>query len=129
MLFSKIEITDGVLDTNNDSYPLIPGTTFTVSRPFKATGFGIAVLLSTYGIAFHNLLRPEEIAIIAGCAAALAIAGNTIGHLSLIHLHLRHANQSVAVWGTYRHLNRVRRQVAESANGARSKSNTEGDKS
>lgn len=118
MIFGKAEIRvtetgSRELETNNDTYALTPNTTFSVLRPFRVSGIGIAVLLSAFGIAFTDLLKPGELWIISGCAALSFVAGNSLAHLVLTNRELRGTDLSTAVWGTYRHLNRVRRQIAE----------------
>ena len=118
MIFGTVEVGPGVLHTHNDSYALSPNTTLSVLRPFRVMGIGMAGLLAAFGWAFHDLLFPGEIAVIAGCSAVLIVAGNSIAHLVVVNRDLHQSDLSIAVWGTYRHLNRVRRAVADAINPA-----------
>lgn len=121
MIFGKAEVRvtetgSRELETNNDTYALTPNMTFSVLRPFRVSGIGIAVLLSAFGIAFTDLLKLGELWIISGCATLFFVAGNSLAQLVLTNRELRGTDLSTAVWGTYRHLNRVRRQIAQANN-------------
>jgi hypothetical protein len=120
MVFSKIEIVNGVLHTSNDSYPLTPNTTFSAPRPFRAMGIVTALMISAFGVAFSDLLFWNELGIVTLSAAACFFLGNTIAHLLIVNSDLRGSDLSVAAWGTYRHLNQVRRELADAARAPRS---------
>lgn len=113
MIFGTVEIGAGVLHTHNHSYALTRNTNFSAPRPFRASGIGVAVLISAFGFAFRDLLYPMEICVVAGCAIAAFGLGNSIAHLLIINKDLRGSDSSVAVWGTYRHLSLIRRQLAD----------------
>lgn len=114
MIFSKIEINNGVLHTSNDSYALTSNTTFSAPRPFRAAGIVTATMIVAFGIAFADLLYWHESLTVAISAAACFVVGNTISHLLIVNSDLRGSDLSVAAWGTYHHLNRVRRELANS---------------
>lgn len=114
MVFSKIEIDNGVLHTSNDSYALTPNTTFSAPRPFRAVGIVTALMISAFGVAFSDLLFWHELGVVTICAAISFLLGNSIAHLLIVNSDLRGSDLSVAAWGTYRHLNRVRRDLANS---------------
>ena len=117
MIFGTAKIVDGsngrvALETSNDNYPLTPNTNISVLRPFRALGLGLAVLLTGFGIAFRDILYTHELWIIAGGVLIAFLVGNILAHLVLINRELNGSDLSVAVWGTYRHLNRLRKDLA-----------------
>lgn len=114
MIFGTIEIGDGVLHTHNDSYALTSNTTFSAPRPFRAAGILTATMISAFGIAFSDLLYTTELCAVGGISIFCFLLGNSIAHLLIINADLRGSDLSVAAWGTYRHLNRIRRDLADS---------------
>lgn len=118
MILGTLEIGNGVLNTHNDSYALSPNTNLSVLRPYRAPGIVVGALLSTFGFGFYDLLLPAELFGIAVCATAIFLFGNTFAHLVIINRELRGSDLSVAVIGTYGHLNRIRREIAQSLNPA-----------
>ena len=117
MIFGTANIIEGSngscgLETSNDNYPLTPNTSISVLRPFRASGIGIAVQLLVFGFAFNDIHYPVELWFIAGSATAAFLAGNTLANLILINRELQGSGQSGALWGTYRHLNRLRKDLA-----------------
>lgn len=119
MIFGKADPVDGVLHTNNDSYALSPNTSFSVMRPFRMPGIAGAVLLVAFGIAFWDLLYAVELAGIGAGAAVSLLVGNTLAHLVIINRDLQGSELSIAVWGTYRHVNRRRREIAQAVRSGR----------
>ena len=113
MIFGKADIIDGVLDATNDSYPLTPNSTFSASRPFRAAGILTAVMISAFGIAFSDLLYTAELWAVGGIATVCFLLGNSIAHLLVTNADLRGSDRSVATWGTYPHLSRKRRELAD----------------
>lgn len=114
MVFGTIEIGDGVLHTHNDSYALTSNTTFSAPRPFRAAGILTATMISAFGIAFSDLLYTIELFVVGGFAGFCLLVGNSIAHLLIINADLRGSDLSVAAWGTYHHLKRIRRDLADS---------------
>lgn len=117
MIFGFVEIGDGVCHTHNDSYALNPNTTFSAPRPFRAAGTLTAGLITAFGAAFSDLLLWHELGLIAVCAASSVLLGHSIAHLRIINSDLRGSDMTVAAWGTYWHLNRIRRDLANSVRG------------
>lgn len=116
MIFGTIEINTGVLHTHNDSYTLTPGTNISAKRPFLGTGMIIAILILSFAISFEDILFSLELWIMAGIAAACVFTGMSLAQLIIINRDLRGSDLTVAAWGSYRHLNSIRKQVAEAIN-------------
>ncbi len=113
MIFGKEPIIKpGVLHTYT-SYTLVPGTNVSAPRPSRWPGYGIAVLLSAFGFSFHDILYAGELAVLGAIAVACVIAGKLLAQLALTNTHLRGSTMTIALWGTYPHVNRIRRQVAD----------------
>lgn len=117
MILGDPKIHRGYLETNNDHYPLTPNTTFSVVRPFRGGATAFAGMLLAFAGASSDLLYTWELAVVVGCAAALFVAGSTVAHLMIVNRDLRGSDLQVAFWGTYRHLNRKRREIAASTGG------------
>lgn len=114
----SIDQVAGVLNTANDSYPLDRRTVFSVLRPFRVIGWMSVGLLGSFAIAFRDLLWMHEIGICAGLALPVFLIGETIAQLVLSNRDLRGSDLSVACWGTYADLNRLRRGLSSSARSA-----------
>ncbi len=113
MIFGKEPtIKPGVLHTHT-SYTLVPGTNVSAPRPFRWPGYGIAALLSGFGFSFHDILYLQELITLGGIAICSVIAGSLLAQLALTNAHLRGSTMTIALWGTYPHVNRLRRQVAD----------------
>ena len=117
MIFGTAFINEetGCLETNNDSYPLLVNTTYSVSRPFLATGIVISASLAGFCFAFGDLIYLHEFGIIGVFALIGLLVGRNLAQLVLINRDLRGSDQSVALWGTYAHLNRIRKKAAATA--------------
>ena len=116
----KIDREAGVLETTNDSYPLDRRTVVSVVLPFRAIGWMGAVLLTAFTVGFHDLLLGYEIAVCVGTGMAILFAGETVAQLVLTNRDLRGSDPSLSIagWGTYRHLNRFRRELSSAARSA-----------
>lgn len=113
MIFGQFHITGNAIHTHNDSYILTAVTTVSARRPFLGAGCMTAALTGAFGVAFIDLLTPEELATIAIAVFACLFVGLWLGQLQLLSRDLRGSELGTAVWGGYRHLNRIRRQVAD----------------
>jgi len=116
MIFGQIHISDNAIHTHNDSYILSNITTISARRPFLGAGCMIAVLISAFGGSFFDLLKPTELITIAVGTGACLFLGFWLGQLQLLSRDLRGSVLGTAIWGSYRHLNRIRRQVADAIN-------------
>lgn len=113
MIVGSITVDDGSVSTHRDSYLLGNISVVGVRRPF----LGMAILymagLGGFWISFSDLLYAHEQATILLAASLIGFAGWNVGQLKLLSKDLRGSELSDAVWGSYGHLNRVRRQIAE----------------
>lgn len=112
MIFGTAEVGDGVLETSNDSYALTANTNFSVPRPLRPAGIMGAILLSAFGASFSDLLYPHEIILLGGFVIGIYLIGNRLACLTVTNRELIGSPMSVAVWGTYGHLNQIRRKAA-----------------
>lgn len=112
MIAGSYDIYPGLLETHSDSYTSSRGTHVSARRPFLAGGVVSAILLSVFGAAFHELLYVHEWGILVGSVAACRTAGLNIGQLTLVNRELCGTGLPTALWGTYGHLNLIRREIA-----------------
>ena len=111
MIFGSVEINNESVNTHRDSYLLPNISVVSVRRPFLAGALMCGAGFGGFGFAFADLLYPGEIiTIIAGIAAAL-FAGVWLGQLKLLSRDLRNSELSGAIWGSYSHLNCIRRKI------------------
>jgi hypothetical protein len=71
----------------------------------------IALGLAAFTLAFADLLYASEMIGFAIAIALIVIAGAQIGQLKLLSRDLRGSDLSDAVWGQYRHLHAIRREI------------------
>ncbi|WP_386627504.1 hypothetical protein [Sulfitobacter geojensis] len=112
MIIGSYDIYPCLLETHNDSYTLSRGTHVSARRPFVAGGVILSILLGGFGMAFHDLLYVHEWGVLAASIAACLTAGLNVGQLTLVNRELRGSDLSTALWGTYGHLNLIRREIA-----------------
>jgi hypothetical protein len=113
MLARYLEIKGGALHTSIDSYLLNQITAVSARRPFWASGILIGGLSAAFAGGFWDILTtPERIASLVVTATSIW-GGLTIGQLQLVSRDLRGSPMAEAVYGTYRDLNRKRREIAE----------------
>ena len=111
MLFSPVKIEDGAVHTRNDSYLLANLTVISARRTLLGSGLLIAGALGGFALAFADILWPGELIGISLVAAISLLTGLTIGRLRFHSRDLNGSELSGVVWGTYGHLNRVRREI------------------
>ncbi|MCR9089223.1 MAG: hypothetical protein NXH97_21070 [Rhodobacteraceae bacterium] len=111
MTLGSISVTDRAVETHRDSYVLDRITVVSVRRPFFVPGLLFAAGIAGFTIAFVDLLYPGEILGFAGVTLACLIVGRVTGQLQLLSRDLRGSELSMAMLGTYGHLNRIRRQI------------------
>lgn len=112
MIIGSYDIRSGLLETHNDSYTLSRGTHVSARRPFLAGGLMMALLLGGFSATFHDLLYVHEWAALAASAVTCLTVGLKVGQLTLVNRELRGSELSTALWGTYGHLNLIRREIA-----------------
>lgn len=113
MPFGEFYIKNKAVHTHNDTYILSNVTAISARRPFFGAGFLIAVLMFGFVAAFYDLLYPSEMIAIGLGVTACLFAGLWLGHLQLLSRDLRGSELGTAIWGSYRELNHIRRQIAD----------------
>lgn len=113
MIIGSYDIRSGLLETHNDSYTLSRGTHVSARRPFLAGGMMMALLLGAFGATFYDLLYIHEWGVLVASVAACLTFGLKVGQLTLVNRELRGSDLSTALWGTYGHLNLIRREIAD----------------
>ncbi|SDE90279.1 hypothetical protein SAMN05421538_11437 [Paracoccus isoporae] len=111
MIMGSVIVTPRAVQTHRDSYLLAHLSVVSVRRPFLPTalifsGGGIA-----FALAFSDLLYLHEIAFLAGGICLALLTGLVVGQIQLLSRDLRGSELSGMVWGSYRHLNRLRREI------------------
>jgi len=118
MIFGRCDITRDVVETHNDSYMLASITTVSARRPFLGASVMMSLCLMGFSLSFGDLLYPHEIALSAAVASFLLGVGFWLGELKLLSRDLKGSDLSTAIWGSYSHINRIRRTVAKAARSA-----------
>lgn len=111
MIFGKIDITPRAVETHRDSYRLEHLTVASARRGFLPFGMMITIGGSAFGWQFFDLLYPGERIGLGVCVVLSALVGIFLGQLQLLSRDLRGSELRGAVFGTYGHLNRVRREI------------------
>ena len=111
MIFGSINVTRAAITTHRDSYDLGGISVVSVRRPFAAPAILIGGGLAGFSATFADLLFAAEIAGLSAIGGILLIAGFWLGQLKLLSRDLRQSELVDAVWGSYRHLNQIRRVI------------------
>ncbi|WP_300029262.1 hypothetical protein [uncultured Roseobacter sp.] len=112
MIFGKVKITGRAVQTHRDSYMLSQLSVVSVRRPFLAGSMLFSVGGLGFGWSFVDLLHPEEIAAISCFVLIAPLIGLLTGQIQLLSRDLRGSELSGMIWGTYGHLNKVRREIS-----------------
>ena len=118
MIFGNFQLTDNAIHTHNDSYVLTNITTVSARRPFLGASMLLASLITLFGLAFLDLLYLSELLVLASLIGGLLVAGFSLGQLQLLSRDLKGSELATAIWGTYQHLNSIRREIADAVNGS-----------
>jgi len=116
MIFGDFHLSDNAIHTHNDSYVLSNITTVSARRPFLGASFMLSMLIMLFALSFIDLLFVHELVIIASSILTLLFLGFWLGQLQLLSRDLRGSELGTAVWGSYEHLNRIRREIADAVN-------------
>ncbi|KIC51048.1 hypothetical protein [Tateyamaria sp. ANG-S1] len=127
MILGYITITGTSLETHNDSYALASVTAVSARRPFLSSGLMIGGFCTLFGLAFADILYAGELVTLAAVGGLALLGGVMVGRLQLISRDLRGLPIADAVYGTYRHLNRLRPQILNARDFAREKETTSGE--
>lgn len=125
MIFGTLNLTQTALHTHNDSYVLVGIKGVSARRPFLSSGVFVGGLLGLFGIAFTDILTSSELGALAVTAGLSLWAGFGVGQLRLVSRELSGSPIADVVYGSYRHLNRLRRQIADAIETAKSADGSE----
>lgn len=119
MILGKLRLGESALHTHRDSYVLQGISAISTRRPLLSTGLMIGGLIATFTVSFFDILYTTEITVLAATALFSVVGGLTIGQLRLVSRDLRGSPIADAVFGTYGHLNRLRPQIADAVERAK----------
>lgn len=120
MIFGFIDIDTASVNTHRDSYLLPNITVVSVRRPFLAGALMCSAGFGGFGFVFSDLLHPGEIKFIIGGIATALFGGVWLGQLKLLSRDLRNSELSGAIFGSYSHLNCIRREIITAMRGTKS---------
>lgn len=111
MIFGSVRVAGKSVETHRDSYLLSHLTVISVRRPLLGGGCLFATGGAGFALSFSDLLYPGEIAALAGFSLGAVLAGVFTGQIQLLSRDLRGSELSCMIWGSYGHLNRIRREI------------------
>lgn len=111
MIFGSVHVSGKSVETHRDSYLLSHLTVISVRRPLLPGALLIAGGGTGFGLAFGDLLYGRELAGLGLGIALVLVGGIRLGQIQLLSRDLRGSELSCMIWGTYGHLNRVRREI------------------
>jgi hypothetical protein len=111
MIFGSVRVAGKSVETHRDSYLLSHLTVISVRRPLLAGGCLFASGGAAFALSFGDLLYPGEIAALAGFSLSAVLTGFIVGQIQLLSRDLRGSELSCMIWGSYGHLNRIRREI------------------
>ncbi|MEM7060257.1 MAG: hypothetical protein AAF557_21970 [Pseudomonadota bacterium] len=111
MILGRMEITPRAVETHKDSYLLGNLSVVSVRRPFLPIGVLAVIGGGAFCLSFGDLLYAYEIAVIGMTALSLLVLGLVIGQIQLLSRDLRGTELSGMIWGSFGHLNRIRREI------------------
>lgn len=112
MIFGSIKVEGGAVVTHRDTYDLDSITVASVRRPQLATAIVIGGGLIGFALMFSDLLYASEIAFLVGVGTIAIATGFWLGQLKLLSRDLRGSELVDAIWGSYKDLNQIRRDLA-----------------
>ncbi|MEO1193309.1 MAG: hypothetical protein AAFY02_16220 [Pseudomonadota bacterium] len=113
MIAGRIDITPRAVETHKDSYLLAHLTVVSVRRPLLATGVTVALGGGAFCVRFIDLLYPQEILVFSAVILLALLLGLAVGQIQLLSRDLRGTALSGMIWGSYGHLNSIRRQIVK----------------
>ena len=111
MIAGNVTVTAEAVHTHKDSYRIAMLSVVSVRRPLLPVGVLSCVGSLAFAARFHDLLYSREIVTLAIATTLAAGVGLSVGQLTFLSRDLKGTHQSSAVWGTYGHLNRLRRRI------------------
>jgi hypothetical protein len=120
MILGHVRVTRSSVDTHQDSYLLDQLTVVSVRRPLLGSALILGGGLGAFTFGFSDLLYPGELAALATIVTLSLLGGWQFGQLRLLSRDLRGSELSGAVFGSYAHLNRLRRDIAQAVQASKS---------
>jgi len=111
MIIGSVSVSKNAVVTHRDSYLIKNLSVVSVRRPYLAGAIVLGGAFAGFGVAFGDLLYPNEIVAIIGFSIAAIILGSQIGQLSLLSRDLRGTELSGAIWGKHSSLQRIRTDI------------------
>ncbi|MCB2012810.1 MAG: hypothetical protein KDF64_19835 [Geminicoccaceae bacterium] len=111
MIYGQVHIDEQAVSTHRDSYMLDQLSVVSTRRPLLPAAMISTLGTSSVAYNFQDLLHPDEIRFIIGVGIAALLGGFFIGQLKLLSRDLRGSELTSVIWGTYGHLNRIRREI------------------
>lgn len=112
MIVGSVTVTPHTVETHRASYRLEELNVVAMERPLLPVSLMGALGGTGFGVSFGDLLYPGEIAGLAGAVAFGLLAGFRLARIQLLSRDLRGSELSCMIWGTWGHLQRVRREIA-----------------
>lgn len=112
-IFGSLKIESGAVVTHRDTYDLDGIKVVSVRRPGLVPAIFVGGGLAGFGLVFADLLYVREIIVLLGIGSGSIVAGLWLGQLKLLSRDLRGSELVDAVWGSYSHLNVIRREIAK----------------
>lgn len=111
MVFGSVTVTSRAVETNRDSYLLENLSVISTRRPYLGAAMFFTLGFGGFAAAFADLLYAHEMRIIIVACTIILMGALWLGQLKLLSRDLRGSELSGVIWGSYRHLNRIRRDV------------------
>lgn len=112
MIIGSVRVTDKMVETHLSSYALSQLSVIGMQRPFLPACLMLTGGGSAFGVSFGDLLYIGEIVALGISIVTSLVVGFRLGRIQLLSRDLRGSELSCMIWGTYGHLNRIRREIA-----------------
>lgn len=123
MIFGRVHIANGAVQTHRDSYLIKELSVVSVRRPCLAPALMICGATCAFLFGFSDLLYPGEMIFLTGVLAGSLLLGVLLGRSRLLSRDLRGSELSGVIFGSAAHLNCIRRDISAAIqneqNGAR----------
>lgn len=114
MILGRVAVIDGAVVTHNDTYLLKELSVVSVRRPLLAGCLMMGGGLLAFTAGFGDLLYAGEIGTLAVLGSGQVLIGWQLGQLKLLSRDLKGSELAGVIFGQYRHLNRIRHDIAAS---------------
>lgn len=116
MILGQCEVTTLAVETHKNSYRIAMISVASVDRPLLPAGLVSCLGAAGFAARFHDILYSHEIVTLIAATLAFAATSFVFGKMTFLSRDLKGMQQSTAIYGTYRHLNRLRREVMAARN-------------